>query len=167
MENDRTTIRRIDATEVEAFKRIRLEALRAEPSAFAASHEHWATLSTEEWVARLSDPVFVAFQGDEPVGLMGLFRQRAGKLAHRATIVMVYVRKSLRGKGIAGDLLSALADHARDIGIRQLELTVSAENPTAIRFYQREGFTEVGRIPGGLLEDDREIDEFVMVRRIG
>ncbi|WP_026791980.1 GNAT family N-acetyltransferase [Pleomorphomonas oryzae] len=161
------TIRRIDATEVEAFKRIRLEALRAEPSAFAASYDHWATLSTEEWVARLSEPVFVAFEGDEPVGLTGLFRQRSSKMSHRAIIIMVYVRQGLRGSGVARDLLKATADHAREIGIRLLELAVTAENPAAIRFYQREGFIEVGRIPGGFLHEGREIDDVMMVRRIG
>lgn len=161
------TIRRVDAAEVEAFRSIRLEALRAEPMFLASSYEYWATLSTEEWKARLRDPVFVAFQGDEPVGLTGLFRQRAGKMAHRAVIIMVYVRKSLRGTGLAGDLLKAAADHARDIGIRLLELAVSAENPAAIRFYERQGFIEVGRIPGGFLYEGREIDDVMMVRRIG
>lgn len=167
MENSGITIRQIDATEVEAFKRIRLEALRAEPSAFAASYDHWATLSTEEWAARLSDPVFVAFQGDEPVGLTGLFRQRSSKMSHRALIIMVYVRPSLRGSGVASGLLTAATDHARDIGIRLLELAVTAENPAAKRFYEREGFVEVGRIPGGFLHEGREIDDILMVRRIG
>lgn len=161
------TVRRIDAADVEAFRRIRLEALGAEPFAYASSYEDWAFLSTEEWLKRMGEPVFVAFQGDEPVGLAGLLRQRSSKMVHRATIVMVYVRKSLRGTGLAGGLLTALADHAREIGVRQLELTVSAENPAAIRFYQREGFAEVGRIPGALVLEGREVDEFVMVRRIG
>jgi RimJ/RimL family protein N-acetyltransferase len=47
-----------------------------------------------------------------------------------------------------------------------LELAVSAENPAAIRFYLREGFSEVGRIPGGFLHDGREIDDVMMVRRL-
>jgi ribosomal protein S18 acetylase RimI-like enzyme len=87
-------------------------------------------------------------------------------MAHRATIIMVYVRRNLRGTGLAGKLLRAVADHARDIGILQLELFVSAENPAAIRFYQREGFSEIGRIPGGVLEEGREIDDVMMARRL-
>lgn len=43
---------------------------------------------------------------------------------------------------------------------------VSAENPAAIRFYLREGFSEVGRIPAGFLHDGREIDDVMMVRRL-
>jgi ribosomal protein S18 acetylase RimI-like enzyme len=87
-------------------------------------------------------------------------------MAHRATIIMVYVRKNLRGTGLARTLLGTVADYARDIGILQLELAVSAENPAAIRFYLREGFSEVGRIPGGFRHDGREIDDVMMVRRL-
>ncbi|PIO96923.1 GNAT family N-acetyltransferase [Pleomorphomonas carboxyditropha] len=165
-END-MTIRRIEAAEVDAFRRIRLEALQMEPAAYASSYEDWAALPDEEWRKRLETPVFVAFQHGEPVGITGLLRQRSTKMAHRATIVMVYVRRSLRGTGLARDLLNMAAGQARDSGIRLLELAVSAENPAAIRFYEREGFIEVGRIPGGFLHDGREIDDVMMVRRIG
>ncbi|MBY3049343.1 GNAT family N-acetyltransferase [Rhizobium laguerreae] len=166
MDGSGTTIRHVRADEVEAFRRIRLEALRTEPSLFASRYEDWEALSLEEWRNRLNEPVFIAFQGDEPVGITGLVRQRSSKMAHRATIIMVYVRRSLRGTGLAGKLLGAVADHARDIGILQLEPFVSAENPAAIRFYQREGFAEIGRIPGGVLEEGREIDDVMMARRL-
>lgn len=161
-----TTIRCIQADEVEAFRRIRLEALRAEPSSFASSYEDWEGLSDEEWRQRLADPVFIAFRDSEPVGISGLLRQRPSRMVHRATIIMVYVRQNLRGTGLAGILLGAVADHARDIGIRQLELSVSAENPAAIRFYRKQGFSEFGRIPGGTLRDGREVDDVLMVRRL-
>lgn len=160
------TIRLIRADEVEAFRHIRLEALRAEPSSFASRYEDWEILPDEEWINRLKEPVFIAFQEGAPVGIMGLFLQRPSKMAHRATIVMVYIRANLRGTGLAGKLLEAVSDHARAIGIRQLELFVSAENPAAIRFYQRQGFAEIGRIPGGILEEGREIDDVMMARRL-
>lgn len=166
MSGRNVTIRRLEAADVAIFKRIRLEALRLEPQAYAGTYDDWAGLSDEEWRKRMNEPVFVAFEGDEPVGLIGLIRQRGIKMAHRATIVMVYLRQSLRGTGAASGLLNAVEDLAREVGVRQLELTVNAGQPAAVRFYQREGFTEVGRIPAGLLEDGREIDEFVMVRRI-
>ncbi|MBB4193318.1 GNAT superfamily N-acetyltransferase [Rhizobium aethiopicum] len=160
------TIRLIGADEVEAFRRIRLEALRVDPSSFASRYEDWEILSLQEWRDRLNEPVFIAFQEDEPVGIMGLFRQRSSKMAHRATIVMVYVCAKLRGTGVAVKLLEAISNHARNIGIRQLELFVSAENSAAMRFYQRQGFAEIGRIPGGVLEDGREIDDVMMARRL-
>jgi len=160
-------IRLLTAEDGEVFRQIRLEALRSEPSAFASRVEDWEKLSSDEWRRRLTEtPVFVAFRDDEPVAIMGLMRQRSSKMAHRATIIMVYVRMTLRGAGIAANLLEAVTDHAREIEVRQLELAVTAENPAAYRFYEREGFVEIGRIPGGFLHDGREIDEILMARRI-
>ncbi len=160
-------IRILGADDVEAFKRIRLEALRLEPSAFASSFDEWAALPDDEWRRRLlADPVFLAFDDSEPVAIMGLLRQRAGKMAHRATIIMVYVRGEKRGTGLARDLLNHVVDYARQHGIRQLELTASAENPGAINFYRNAGFAQAGLIPGGVLEGDREVDDVIMVRRI-
>ena len=166
MSRDGTLIRRISPDEVDVFRRIRLEALRTKPFSFASRYEDWVDLPVEEWRQRLRDPIFIAFSSDEPVGIMGLLRQRPSKMAHRATLVMVYLRESFRGTGLAKDLLDTVIDVARGEGILQLELAVSAENPGAIRFYLREGFSEVGRIPSGLLDGGREIDDILMVRRL-
>jgi RimJ/RimL family protein N-acetyltransferase len=161
------TLKLLDPDDFETFKRIRLEALRAAPEAFASSAAEWENLSDEEWRQRLMNtPVVVSFRDGEPVGIMGLMRQRASKMAHRATIIMVYLRDSERGGGYAVGMLNLLLDHARALGIRQVELAVSAENPAAIRFYQREGFYEIGRIPAGFVHEGREIDEIVMARRL-
>jgi ribosomal protein S18 acetylase RimI-like enzyme len=160
-------IRHLAPEDFEFFRRIRLEALRAEPAVFASSAEDWEKLPDEEWRRRLTvNAVFVDFIEGEPVAIMGLIRQSASKMAHRATIVMVYVRKDRRGAGHAQALLDALVRHACEAGIRQLELAVSAENPAAIRFYRREGFVEAGRIAGGTIHEGREIDEILMTRHI-
>ncbi|PDT83751.1 GNAT family N-acetyltransferase [Sinorhizobium sp. BJ1] len=162
------SIRLLGPEDVETFRRIRIEALRAEPDSFASSAEDWESLPDDEWRRRLTDnPVFVAFRANDPVGIMGLLRQHASKMAHRATVVMVYVHRSLRGSGVARLLLAALIDYARNEGIRQLELSVSAENAAAIAFYHRERFEAVGRIPGGCIRNGREVDDIIMVRRIG
>lgn len=160
-------IRILEPDDVEIFRRIRLEALRVEPAAYASRAEDWEALPDSEWRRRMTDnPVFAAFRDGEPVGIMGLLRQHSSKMAHRATIIMVYLRASQRGIGLATALLDALTDHARDAGIRQLELAVSVENTAALRFYRREGFTEIGVVPAGFLHDGREVDEVLMVRRI-
>jgi RimJ/RimL family protein N-acetyltransferase len=161
------TVRLLGPQDVEIFRRIRLEALRAEPAAYASRVEDWEALPDEEWRRRMADnPVFAGFLNSEPVGIMGLLRERSSKMAHRATIVMVYVRASERGSGVATALLARLIDHACAAGVRRLELAVSVENEVAIRFYMREGFATIGRIPAGLLHEGREIDELMMARRI-
>ena len=160
------TIRLLTPEDALAFKQIRMEALRCEPAAYASTLAEWESLSLDEWGSRLVEtPVFGAFQDDEPVAIMGLMRQKPSKTMHRATIIMVYVRSNLRGTDLAGRLLAAVMKYAGDHGIRQLELAVSAENPAAYRFYRREGFVEIGRIPGGFLHEGEEVDEIMMARR--
>ncbi len=166
MDAKRVSIRRIRPDEIEVFRSIRLEALRCEPASFASRFEDWQFLPEEEWRRRLDDPVFVAFSNDEPIGIMGLVRFRPSRMAHRATLVSVYIRKSERGTGIASNLLRVVSDHAMRLGVLQMELAVNAENFAALRFYKREGFVEVGRIPGGVLDDNKEIDDIIMVRRL-
>ncbi len=83
------------------------------------------------------------------------------KTAHRATITMVYVSPKMRDQGIGRVLFQHLVEHAVSIGIEQLELGVNAENQGAIRFYKRNGFTEVGRIPNAYKGESNEI---LMVR---
>ncbi|MBM3095017.1 GNAT family N-acetyltransferase [Ensifer sp. T173] len=163
---ERVSIRRIAADEIDVFRSIRLEALRCEPASFASRFEDWQFLLDEEWRRRLNDPVFVAFSKCEPIGIMGLVRFRPHKMAHRATLLMVYLRECFRSTGLAKDLLDAVIDFARGEGVLQLELAVNAENPAALRFYRRHGFIEVGRIPCGLLDGDRGIEDVIMVRRL-
>jgi RimJ/RimL family protein N-acetyltransferase len=159
-------IRRLSADEIDVFRCIRLEALSAEPASFASTFEDWANLPDEEWRRRLSRPIFIALLDGQAIGMMGLSHQRPAKIAHRAVLTSVYLRKTERGSGIADDLFRAVSTYARSAGILLLELMVSAENDAALRFYRRHGFVEIGRIPSGILDNGREIDDVMMVRQL-
>ncbi len=160
-------IRRLVPGDADIFRRIRLEALRLEPAAFASRTEDWEVLDDAGWEQRLTaNAVFVSFERDDPVGIMGLRPQTSSKMAHRASVIMVYVRASCRRIGYASALLDALTVYARDNGLRQLELAVSVEIPGAVKFYERSGFDHVGRIPAGFIHEGRGIDELLMVKRL-
>ncbi len=169
MVEGRLTIRILNAdnpSDVEAFRQIRLEALRNDPEAYASYVEEWECLPIGEWENRLRhNIVYASFEEDAPTGLMGLMRQRMSKMAHRGTLIMVYTSPAYRGSGIGRALLNAVSRHAREVGVHQLELAVSAENEAAIRFYLAQGFAEAGRIPDGFVHAGRGVDEILMVRR--
>ncbi len=161
------TVRRLGAADLAAFREIRLEALAAEPAAFASSFEAWSVLSDAEWRSRLEKAaVFASFDDTTPIGITGLMPEPGPRMAHRGMLVMVYLRQVYRGQGRAEALLAAVEAEARARGVRQLELHVSAENPRAVRFYERVGFVSVGRLPAGYIHDGREVDEFLMVKRL-
>ncbi|MEM7525141.1 MAG: GNAT family N-acetyltransferase [Pseudomonadota bacterium] len=161
------SIRRLEVEDLASFKHLRLEALRLEPEAFASSLADAERLSDAEWAARLTEnAVFGAFAADDLIGMMALIPSPFRKMAHRATIGMVYLAAPARGGGVASALLQSLTAHARAESVRQLELMCSSENAAAISFYRREGFSEMGRIPGGYVHEGREIDDLLMYRRI-
>lgn len=160
-------IRRLTAEDAEAFRALRREALLQAPAAFASTAEDLEKLSDEAIRKLLTDlALFAAFRGKEPVGMMGLMRFNTSKMAHRANLIMVYLRIAERGRGVAGALLAAVTAHARDSCLRQIELAVTAENAPALALYRREGFAEIGYMPAGFLHEGREIDEILMMRRV-
>lgn len=152
--------------DLETFRAIRLESLRRAPWAFANTEADWTALPDDEWRARLSNPVFVAFAGTEPVGIMGLLRQKGQKTSHRATLIMVYLRDDRRGNGLARELLDHVIAFARAEAIGQLELQVSESNRRAIAFYLRAGFAQIGRIPAATIHDGVETADLLMARRL-
>jgi ribosomal protein S18 acetylase RimI-like enzyme len=160
-------IRRLSQDDIAVYQTIRLESLSTEPDAFASSFAQWACFSDDEWRKRLKEPVLVAFDGDIPIGMMALRLNGAVKMAHRAMLNGVYVRADYRGSGTASMLLAAILSWARDGGIRQIELGVRSDNRAALRFYAREGFRGVGRIPCAYLDDRGAADDILMILQIG
>ena len=55
----------------------------------------------------------------------------------------MYVDPTVRGKGIARTLLTALVAHAREVGMRRLMLETGTEQPEAVGLYESEGWTRI------------------------
>ena len=62
-----------------------------------------------------------------------------------AEIKRMYVVPQWRGRGIAGAVLSALEDHAHQLGARRLVLETGSRQPESIAVYSRAGFVEIPR----------------------
>ncbi|MEL6948811.1 MAG: GNAT family N-acetyltransferase [Pseudomonadota bacterium] len=71
-----------------------------------------------------------------------------------------YVDSTWHGKGLADRLLAAVRDAVLGTEARHLWLTVWDQNPRAIRYYEKRGFTLCGHVDF-TLGDDRQRD-FVM-----
>lgn len=158
------TIRQLMPEDFALFKEIRLEALHLHPEAYSSAYEDWVKLSDQEWIDKLKLPVFAAFDGDVPVGLIGLWPQFGARTAHRAIIVMVYVKSGYRGQGVAQALMQAVEKYARENGFSQLELSVLADNRSAMQLYLNEGYSEFGRRPNWICLNGQMLDEVMMLR---
>jgi len=76
------------------------------------------------------------------------------------------VRPEARGAGIGALLLEACIADARLAGVETMILTVTAENETAVRLYERHGFVAYGTLPRAIKVADRYHDKLHMARAL-
>ena len=72
-----------------------------------------------------------------------------------------HVRKDARGTGASDAIMEALLSHART-KVRQLQLTVMADNARARAFYERHGFEVYAVEPQAVRQGDEFCDEASM-----
>ncbi len=154
-----------------AFQELRLAALRECPSAFASSYEeeHDTPIAVvaERLVAKPDRSVLGAWLGSDLVGMVGLRREQARKLSHKAFIWGMYVAPAVRRRGTGGRLLAhALARAASMPGVRQINLGVNAANAEAVALYEAAGFISFGVERGFMLLNGQLHDEIHMVRTV-
>lgn len=165
------TIRRLTPADVDAYRELRLLALRTSPTAFGSSYEEEAALRRTAFSSRLDGgaglQLFGAFASDVLVGMVGLGRLTGRKERHRAEVRSMFVRPEARGLGVGRRLLAHALRVADGMeGLRHVTLTVTAGNDTARRLYESHGFTVYGQVPEALFVDGAYYDDVLMVRRI-
>ncbi len=161
-----TGFRIVRLEDVAAMRDLRLEMLTLHPEAFAADLDTEAAMSLQAFAQRAAtSTTFGGYVGDTLAGSVVFFRPDRVKLAHTGELGAMYVRAAHRGSGLADALIEAVIDCA--IGqVEQLQLTVNAENPRAVRLYERHGFEAYGRKPRALRVAGRTYDEILMMRRL-
>ena len=83
---------------------------------------------------------FVAFsEGGEPLACGGV---RAFDDQH-AEVKRMYARPEARGTGAATSILRRLEEYGTDRGWRRLVLETGTQQPDAVRFYSREGYSSI------------------------
>jgi ribosomal protein S18 acetylase RimI-like enzyme len=159
-------VRALDAADVEAFRRIRLDALRLHPDAFGAAYEDEAVLDSAQFMARLMAPGVTRYGGftaaGDLVGLVGLQMRTGLKEQHKARLFSMYVDAAHRRTALARQLVEAVIAGARQAGAVVLQLSVAAHNAPARGFYRRMGFTVYGVERRSLKVGERFHDEELM-----
>ncbi len=160
------TIRRLTAADAGDYRALRIAALRNYPEAFSESAGEAEARPISYWEALVAgDRVFFgAFDGERLCGAVNMQRESSAVTCHRAWLLGMYVASEARGAGMADALIGRLIDHAKSEGILQLQLGVGVHNETALRLYERHGFTTYGREPRALKFGERFIDEFLMAK---
>jgi len=157
-------IRRLSRSDAAGFRSLRLEALRNAPEAFGSTFERESSEPPQYFVDRLErNVVFGGFFGGSLVGVAGFYRHEGIKMSHKGVLWGMYLKPEARGSGLAPILVERLLEYASK-EVEQVQLTVVASNPRAIRFYERMGFVAYGLEKEALKDKDAYFDEILMVK---
>jgi RimJ/RimL family protein N-acetyltransferase len=167
------TIRPAMPEDAEKLRELRLVALAAHPEVFAMDAESVATETVAHWVERITrniatraGTICVAADGDQLIGMMGLFRDLRPKTRHSGTIWGAYVDAAWRGRHVAEGLMGECLAWAREQGRVVVKLGVITPNTPAIRCYARCGFAIYGIEPKVIHYNGVFYDELLMARQV-
>lgn len=145
----KVSIERISPLNIAVFKDVRLRALQEAPYAFGSTYAREVQFDDAEWARRVE-----RWNGERGVGFVAMDSATACGIAGsllddkdpaRAQLVSMWTAPTHRQLGIGRLLVDAVLDWARTRNVHALLLMVTNKNDSAIRFYERLGFTKTGR----------------------
>jgi RimJ/RimL family protein N-acetyltransferase len=161
-------IRTAQISDLAAFKRLRLQALRDHPVAFSADYEVNLNADDNFWANYLdfkdNATIYLGIHRDDLIGMTGVRLGSSPKTRHSALIWGVYVQPEWRGLRVSDALIRNCMEWAKSKGAITAKLGVAATNQSAIRCYQRCGFEIYGCEPKAIFYDGTYYDEFLMSR---
>jgi len=154
------------------YKKIRLDALRYEPSAFANSFREARGKTEDEWRGYLKEvqkktahlKLFFAEHKGKLVGMIGIEFDLRDKRLHVAKLYQVYVEQSWRGKGIGKMLLDHVLKFVQKNArrIKKIALAVNKTQLPAVKMYQSLGFEIVGLQKMEIKIHGYYVDQYIM-----
>ncbi len=158
-------VRLLVKNEWQLYRDVRLAALRDAPEAFVARFEDEASYDDDFWRERMSRATrIVAERGNELVGVvcLGLHNEDP----QTGAVFGLWTAPTVRGKHVAGDLVSAARQKAAEDDRRLLYFWVVSDNASAVGFAGSFGFRPSSerrsvRVTQGGAEKDA--DEVAMV----
>lgn len=161
------TIRFLGSDDLAVYRELRLAGLKESPTAFGSSYVDEVDMPLTEFAARMrphgnpDNGIFGAFVEDRGlVGILGFAREKRVKRSHIASLWGMYVSPEFRGQEIGAALLDEAIAHARKMGsVRQIILSVTANNVVACGLYGSRGFERFGLECDAICLDGTYYDE--------
>jgi GNAT superfamily N-acetyltransferase len=148
-----TLVRRLGPEDAPLFMSLRRTALKAAPLAFSSSPEDDRAGSIDfvrDTLAGSDQAVFGAFAGGL-VGIVGIYRERSVKGAHRCDIWGLYVLPDARSRGIGRAPVSEALDFAGSLdGVTHVYVSATDRAPEAVALCGSLGFITWGVEPAAI-----------------
>ncbi len=139
-------VRTANEPDLRAIHTIYNDAIRTTTATW--DEEPWTMARREAWFAEhdASTPVLVAECEGLIAGFAYLTRMSAKSGWRFTREDTIYIDPAYHRRGIGRALLSALLDRARELGLRLIVATISADNSASIALHERMGFELVGTL---------------------
>jgi RimJ/RimL family protein N-acetyltransferase len=161
-------IRKLQPPESAIYREIRLACLKNTPAYFGSTYEEEVLNPKFAFETFIEDDspehvMFGAFDEERLIGIAGFNRMARQRAMHRGELVQVYVESSYRGQNIGEKLIRCALEYAFTLdGIEQVQLSVIADNRTAIQLYEKVGFKTFGVQPRYFKVGDTYMDQQFM-----
>jgi len=161
-------IRKLQPHESAIYREVRLACLKNVPEYFGSTYEEEVLnpkFMFETYIENESPDhvIFGAFDSERLIGITGFNRMARQRAGHRGEVVQVYVDPNYRGQNIGEKLLRRVLEYGFTLdGIEQIQLSVIANNLTAIRLYEKLGFKTFGVQPRYFKAGDIYMDQQFM-----
>ena len=163
-------IRRIGPSDGAVLRRVRLQALEADPTSFGSTYEREAAFTDETWAASAARnasgdemAILLALRHEEAVGLVGAWRDDdRADLFH---IFTMWVAPETRRRGIGRRLLDAIEEWIASCGGTSAQLFVTDTATAAAQLYDRAGYARDGTVVAS--EHTPGLTEISMVKDLG
>ncbi len=126
-----------------AFEQGIIEAERPYDPTLKSGHINYYDLAS--MISQADACVLLATVGDKIIGsAYGLIKEAKPYLKHEQYTYMgfMFVNEAFRGKGVNSKIIEALFKWSKSKGINECRLDVYQDNPSAIRAYEKVGFTK-------------------------
>lgn len=156
-------VRRLTVADLAAFRALHRFGMTESPAAIVDTAETDAARTDSEVATTLGrGEGWGVFEGDRLLGKLTIDALAYPSLAHTFWIHALYLHPEGRGSGAGVALMRAAMEDARTRGASRVALWVNGRNEHALRLYERLGFRETGRIPGGIYVDRKLCDDVLM-----
>ena len=162
------TFRRLTSDNVDAFRALRMRALRDHPRAYLQTYEEESLRQRKfHEVMVESNIVMGAFETNDTVGveiLIGytiMSLNQMNKTKHKCSIWGAYVLPEHRYKDLAKKMRLRLFEVAKGMGLKYCTSSIVANNPAALRVHLGVGYIEMFRETDGVRHADGSFDDVI------